>query len=49
MMSVLVIYKVDSREDDIVMYCSDKSTIKDIQERIRSIINKDCKILYVKF
>lgn len=49
MMSVLVKYKVDSKEDDIVMYCSEKATIKDIQERIRSIIKKDCKILYVKF
>ena len=49
MMSVLVKYKVDTKEDDIVMYCNEKMTIGDIQERISSIIKEDCKILYVKF
>lgn len=49
MMSVLVKYKVDTKEDDIVMYCSERTTMKDIENRISSIINKDCKVLYVKF
>lgn len=49
MMSVLVKYEVDNRKDDIVMYCNEKMTIGDIQERISSIIKEDCKILYVRF
>lgn len=49
MMSVLVKYEVDSKKDDIIMYCSEKTTMKDIEERISSIINKTCKVLYVKF
>lgn len=49
MMSVLVKYEVNKKEDDIVMYCNEKMTIGDIQKIISSIINEDCKILYVKF
>lgn len=49
MMSILVRYEVDSREDDMVMYCNEKTTMKDIEKRISSIINKDCKVLYIKF
>lgn len=48
-MSVLIKYEVDNRKDDIVMYCNEKMTIGDIQERISSIIKEDCKILYVRF
>lgn len=49
MMSVLVQYEVNKRKNDIVMYCSENTTIGDIQERISSIINENCKVLYVKF
>lgn len=49
MMSVLVKYEVNKKEDDIVIYCNEKMTIGDIQERISSILKEDCKILYVKF
>lgn len=49
MMSVLVKYEVDSKVNDMIMYCSEKSTMRDIENRISSIINKTCKVLYVKF
>lgn len=49
MMSVLVKYEVDSTVNDMIMYCSEKSTMRDIENRISSIINKTCKVLYVKF
>lgn len=49
MMSILVKYEVNKKEDDMVMYCSEKMTMRDIQERISSILKEDCKILYVKF
>ena len=49
MMSILVKYEVNKKEDDMVMYCSEKMTMGDIQERISSILKEDCKILYVKF
>lgn len=48
-MSILVKYEVNKKEDDMVMYCSEKMTMRDIQERISSILKEDCKILYVKF
>lgn len=49
MMSVLIKYEVGSKVNDMIMYCSEKSTIKDIENRISSIINRTCKVLYVKF
>lgn len=49
MMSILIKYEVDSKVNDMIMYCGEKSTMKDIEERISSIINKTCKVLYVKF
>jgi len=49
MMSVLIKYEVNNKKDDMVMYCSEKTTMGDIQERISSILNENCKVLYVKF
>lgn len=50
-MNVLIKYKINCNKkiDDIILYCDVKSTIKDIESKIKSIIEKDCEILYIKF
>lgn len=49
-MGVLVAYETsEGTKDNMCMYASPKCTIKDLENRIMNLINKNVKILYVRF